>query len=152
MLKYITVAILAVTLSACVGFIDKSNSSVSYVFDRAIGIASCESARGERARIVAEAVLPYLMDSERAAVTESAARLTLLHNSGAHSASILAARVELVTLISTQLIEVAKRSGKDFSEAKTLSEKLSTAFQIATVVGIDMFSVREQVAIANGAC
>lgn len=152
MLKYITVAILAVTLSACVGFIDKSNSSVSYVFDRAIGIASCESARGERARIVAEAVLPYLMDSERAAVTESAARLTLLHNSGAHSASILAARVELVTLISTQLIEVAKRSGKDFSEAKTLSEKLSTALQIATVVGIDMFSVREQVAIANGAC
>jgi len=96
--------------------------------------------------------LPYLADSERAAVTESAARLTLLHNSGAHSASILAARVELVTLISTQLIEVAKRNGKDFSEAKTLSEKLSTAFQIATVIGIDMFSVREQVAIANGAC
>jgi len=122
------------------------------VFDKMIGPASCESARGERARIVAEAVLPYLADSERAAVTESAARLTLLHNSGAHSASILAARVELVTLISTQLIEVAKRNGKDFSEAKTLSEKLSTAFQIATVIGIDMFSVREQVAIANGAC
>ena len=152
MLKYITVAILAVTLSACVGFIDKSNSSVSYVFDRAIGPALCESARGERARIIAEAVLPYLEDSERATVTESASRLTLLHNSGANSASILAARIELVTFISTQLIEVAKRNGKDFSEAKTLSEKLSTAFQIATVVGIDMFSVREQVAIANGAC
>jgi len=152
MLKYITVAILAVTLSACAGFIDKGNSSVGYVFDRTIGPALCESARGERARIVAEAVLPYLEDSERAAVTESASRLTLLHNSGAHSASILAARVELVTLISTQLIEIAKRNGKDFSEAKTLSEKLSTAFQIATVIGIDMFSVREQVAIANGAC
>jgi hypothetical protein len=152
MLKYITVAILAVTLSACAGFIDKGNNSVSYVFDKMIGPASCESARGERARIVAEAVLPYLADSERAAVTESASRLTLLHNSGAHSASILAARVELVTLISTQLIEIAKRNGKDFSEAKTLSEKVSTALQIATVVGIDMFSVREQVAIANGAC
>ena len=152
MLKYITVAILAVTLSACAGFIDKGNSSVGYVFDRTIGPALCESARGERARIVAEAVLPYLEDSERAAVTESASRLTLLHNSSANSASILAARIELVTLISTQLIEVAKRNGKDFSEAKTLSEKLSTALQIATVVGIDMFSVREQVAIANGAC
>jgi hypothetical protein len=153
MLKYITVAmLLAVTLSACAGFIDKGNSSVGYVFDRTIGPALCESARGERARIVAEAVLPYLEDSERAAVTEAASRLTLLHNSSANSASILAARIELITLISTQLIEVAKRNGKDFSEAKTLSEKLSTAFQIATVIGIDMFSIREQVAIANGSC